>query len=71
MKRKLIAFAVTNQGGKMLKPMNYFGYRIPVFFTKKEAVVAKEELDSKDEPLEVRKRSNGFERKVVRLEIYY
>lgn len=69
--KKLIAFAVTNRGGKLLKPLNYFGYRIPIFFTKKEAIQAKIELDSKDTKAEISKRFLGFERKVVRVEIYF
>jgi hypothetical protein len=42
-----------------------------VFFTKKEAIQAKQELDLEDTPSEIKKRHLGFERKVVRLTINY
>jgi hypothetical protein len=60
---------VTNRGGENIKPLNYFGYRIPVFFTKKDAVRAKEELDATDK-IHANQKSR-FERQIFPCEISF
>lgn len=67
--KNLKIWIVTNRGGKNLKPLNYFGYRIPVYFTKKEAYLAKQELDNKD-PIHANQKVI-FERKVLPATISY
>lgn len=67
---KLRLWMITNRGGKHLKPLNYFGYKLPIFFTKKEATAELKSMDKDDELKEKNRGKTLKGQKLFQRQIY-